>query len=51
VSSPAPFNLPVPANPAVVGVELFAQGALVDPSPGASVPIGLTEALQLCIGP
>jgi len=51
VSSPAPFNLPVPANPAVVGADLYVQGALVDPTPGASVLIGLTEALQLCIGP
>lgn len=47
--TPAPFNLFVPNNPALVGVAFYAQGALIDLSPGATVVIGLTEALQLCI--
>jgi len=49
--SPAPFALAVPPTPALVGVALYAQGIMVDWAPNARVPIGLTEALQLCIQP
>ena len=49
--SAAPVSLAVPGDCTLVGVELFAQGALVDPTPGASPAIGLTEGASLLIGP
>jgi hypothetical protein len=48
--APVQFALLVPPTPALYGVSLVAQGALFDPTPGASVGIGLTQALLLTIG-
>ncbi len=48
--SPAPVALAIPANPALAGMEVFTQAALVDLAPGAGVPVGLTDALELRIG-
>ncbi len=47
--SPAPVVVPVPNDPLLIGLSVFSQAVLVDPSPGASVPIGLTDALELRI--
>ncbi len=48
--TPSAFVLSFPPDPQLVGVSLYTQGTIVDPSPGAPVPIGLTDALQLTIG-
>jgi formylglycine-generating enzyme required for sulfatase activity len=44
-SSAATFSLSVPSNPALVGVDVFAQGLLVDPTAGPS--LGLTNGLAV----
>jgi len=49
--SPVPFALPVPGNCALVGLALYAQGALLDPGATSGVPLGLTEALVIRIRP
>ena len=43
-----PFSLPLGAW--LLGVNVYAQGLLFDPSPSAAVPIGLSSALHLTIG-
>jgi len=48
--SPAETDLAIPNDPALVGHSFFVQGALHDHSPGARVPWGLTQALELEIG-
>ena len=47
---PALVSLPIPNDPAFLGLPLYAQGLLYDPTPGAAVEIGLTEAVELLIG-
>jgi hypothetical protein len=39
----------VPANPSLAGIELFAQGFLVDPSGLGSVTVGATEGLRFVL--
>lgn len=41
----------IPNNPALVGQEFHAQGAILDPLPGAAVPLGLGNAWRFVIGP
>lgn len=48
---PAPVLLPIPSSTNLVGVTFYAQGVLVDPTPQAIAPIGLTEGAALLIGP
>jgi len=48
--SPAPIALVIPANPALLGLELIAQGVMIDAAPGAGVPIGFTEGRILTFG-
>ena len=40
-----------PANIELIGLEVFAQGLLVDTQPAADVLFGLTDAVRLRIGP
>jgi formylglycine-generating enzyme required for sulfatase activity len=47
-SSGANFSLSVPSNPALVGVDVFAQGLLVTDNQGFW--LGLTNALQIPLG-
>jgi len=47
--SPVEFALPLPADDALIGASLFAQGVLVAPSGGAS-PAMLTDAFELRLG-
>jgi outer membrane protein assembly factor BamB len=48
--TPAPVALPIPRLPAIVGASVFAQGIIIDTSPGANVVFGLTDAVELQIG-
>ncbi|QDU68132.1 Ig-like domain-containing protein [Engelhardtia mirabilis] len=48
--SPASISAAIPADSALVGLSVYAQGLLLDLAPGAGVPLGLTEALQLRLG-
>ena len=48
--SPAAMPLPVPDNCNLIGLPVYAQGLIVDPTPGALVPFGLTDAVELRIG-
>jgi hypothetical protein len=47
-SSGANFSLSVPSNPALVGVDVYAQGLLVTDNQG--IWLGLTNALQIPLG-
>ena len=47
----APVLIPIPDNPALAGMVFYAQGILVDTSPGAPVPFGLTDAVEIGLGP
>lgn len=48
--TPSEIDLPIPANPNLVGLELAVQGALLDPTGGsAGVFVGLTEGVRLTI--
>jgi hypothetical protein len=40
----------VPLAPALIAFSFYAQGIVVDPAPGASVGLGLTNGLQLFHG-
>lgn len=48
---PAPIPIAVPDDCLLIGVAVFAQGALLDPAPGATHPLALTEGIELRIGP
>ncbi len=50
VGQPGVLPLTVPLSPSLVGRELFAQGALLDPTPAAIAPIGLSRAARLRFG-
>lgn len=47
---PVLVALPIPAAAVFGGIQLFLQGALIDASPGAAVPVALTEGLTMSIG-
>jgi formylglycine-generating enzyme required for sulfatase activity len=47
-SSAANFSLSVPSNPALVGIDVYAQGLLVTDNQGFL--LGLTNALQITLG-
>jgi len=49
VGAPALVHLSIPADTALAGLRLYAQGVLLDLGPGALVPSALTEALELRI--
>ena len=48
---PVTFTVPVPANPALVGRDVFVQGLLVDPSAPPAALLGLSEGQRVVIGP
>jgi hypothetical protein len=48
---PLETELAIPADLALVGRALFVQGALLDLRPRTPVRLGLTEALELELGP
>lgn len=47
---PSVFSLPIPGNPALSGSTFYAQGILLDFSPGQGVPVGLTDAVRILVG-
>jgi hypothetical protein len=42
--------LALPSDPALAGLSFYAQGRLVDRSPGATVRLGLTDGARLVLG-
>jgi hypothetical protein len=48
--NPVPFALTVPPDTSLYGVSLYAQGALVDPTPLADPFLGLSTGIRLRIG-
>ena len=49
--SPAPISVGIPNNVYLTGIDLYVQGILLDPTAALGVDIGLTDALELQIGP
>ncbi len=49
--NPVPISLSIPANPNLAGLTVYLQGRIFDPTPGAAVRIGLTEAYALTVIP
>jgi hypothetical protein len=49
-NNPAAIGLPIPALCPIVGLTLYSQALMIDPTPSAPVPFGLTEAAELKIG-
>ncbi|MCB9881208.1 MAG: hypothetical protein H6834_05410 [Planctomycetes bacterium] len=47
---PAPVTLAIPFLTSLLGLPLYAQGVLVDTTPGATIPVGLADAAELCFG-
>ena len=47
---PALAVLGVPLDPNLAGALLYAQGVIVDPTPGRPVPIGLADAARMRLG-
>jgi hypothetical protein len=50
--SPAPVDVHIPLDPALMGLVVYAQGALIDPTAavGGGVFVGLTRGMELQIG-
>ena len=48
--SPLSIDLAVPASLVFVGTVVHAQGAFIDPAPGAAEPVRLSDGLALRIG-
>lgn len=48
--TPAQVPITIPKLADFVGVSLFLQGAIIDFTPGARAPIGLTQAVELKMG-
>ncbi|TAJ25121.1 MAG: hypothetical protein EPO68_00440 [Planctomycetota bacterium] len=48
--APANLTVNVPPTSSLVGLYVFSQGILFDPSVGATVPLGLTNAMRVTIG-
>ena len=49
--SPAPVALGFPDDIFLTGLAVYAQGLLVDPTFASGVGLGLTEAVELRVGP
>jgi plastocyanin len=48
--SPAALNLPLPADPALVGQQLFLQGVLIDATFTSGVTYALTNGIEVTMG-
>ncbi|MEM7308014.1 MAG: hypothetical protein AAF682_15150 [Planctomycetota bacterium] len=48
---PAPINVSTPASCSLLGVSVYVQGVLFDFTPGAAVPVALTEGVRVSVGP
>ena len=47
---PSGITFAIPDSCDLVGVSLFVQGLLADANPGSSLPLGLTDAVEIRIG-
>jgi Zn-dependent M28 family amino/carboxypeptidase len=47
---PAPIPVNIPNDPAIIGFEVFGQGAIVDPAVTFGIRVGLTEGFVFQIG-
>ena len=47
---PSPINVAVPSDPTLLGVSVFAQGLMLDPTVAFGVKFGLTDAVELRVG-
>ena len=47
----APVSASIPDNPALIGRKLYMQGVMFDPTVALGVKFGLTDALEVTIGP
>jgi len=50
LGAPVSFALPIPSLPSLIGAEVYLQGMLVDPAPGAPVLFGATSGLRATLG-
>jgi hypothetical protein len=48
---PARVSVRLPSDAGLLGVPLYLQGRLLDPTPGAPVRIGLADGVRLRLGP
>lgn len=48
--APANLTVNVPPSSSLVGLYVYAQSTIFDPSPGATVTLGLTNAMRVAIG-
>ena len=48
--SPVSYSIPIANDSGLIGTSVFVQGVILDFTPGAGAPIGLTEALELQVG-
>ena len=48
--TPGPIPAQIPVDRTLVGSSVFLQGLMLDLSPGAAIPFGLAEAVELRIG-
>ena len=48
--SPATVSVTVPPVPALIGMRVYAQGLILDATPGAPVTFGLADGVELLIG-
>ncbi len=49
--SPAPIAVAVPSDLSLIGQTFYAQGLLFDPSSAFGIKFGLTDAVELFVGP
>ncbi len=48
---PAAVTFRIPRSVSLLGTSLYLQGRLLDATPGALVPVGLTDGVKLTLGP
>ena len=48
---PSPIALGIPADPSLLGLTIYAQGIMYDPTVALGVDFALTDAVELVIGP
>jgi len=49
--APAPYPILIPRLPVLIGRSIYAQGVVLDATPGAEIPTGWTRAAELRVGP
>ncbi len=49
--NPLPVTINIPSNPNLAGLTVYAQGRIVDSTPGAAIRLGLTGAYSITLIP